>query len=168
MNKFKYIVIGAIIYLLNIFFVSKIANLLILGSLIISLIVIIIGDDYIKANKYVKYAYLLSIGSILILFFLFDSLFSGDVDKLSLYYQFLVFSFVFLLVVNIFSIFFIKKTKLDIKLKNSNFSKFEFNDGAMKQRTIEINPASGLPMKNGIDSVGNIIGQNSNNSIDKN
>ncbi|MGA6087235.1 MULTISPECIES: hypothetical protein [unclassified Providencia] len=153
--------------LLGVFSLSNIVPMLALGLLILISIIIINGRDYKKANYYVKSVYLISIISLSILVFLFDFLFLDKVDKLSLYYQFLVFSFIFSLMVNFFSILIIKVMKGKIKIKNGSFNQVELNNENLNQCPININPASGLPMKNGIDSVGNVIGQNSNSFIDR-
>ncbi len=167
MNKNKCFLIGVIIMLLGVFSLSNIVPMLALGLLILISIIIINGRDYKKANYYVKSVYLISIISLSILVFLFDFLFLDKVDKLSLYYQFLVFSFIFSLMVNFFSILIIKVMKGKIKIKNGSFNQVELNNENLNQCPININPASGLPMKNGIDSVGNVIGQNSNSFIDR-
>ncbi|WP_281111377.1 hypothetical protein [Providencia rettgeri] len=153
--------------LLGVFSLSNIVPMLALGLLILISIIIINGRDYKKANYYVKSVYLISIISLSILVFLFDFLFLDKVDKLSLYYQFLVFSFIFSLMVNFFSILIIKVMKGKIKIKNGSFNQVELNNENLNQCPININPASGLPMKNGIDSIGNVIGQNSNSFIDR-
>lgn len=167
MSKNKCFLIGVIIMLLGVFSLSNIVPMLALGLLILISIIIINGRDYKKANYYVKSVYLISIISLSILVFLFDFLFLDKVDKLSLYYQFLVFSFIFSLMVNFFSILIIKVMKGKIKIKNGSFNQVELNNENLNQCPININPASGLPMKNGIDSVGNVIGQNSNSFIDR-
>ncbi len=167
MSKNKCFLIGVIIMLLGVFSLSNIVPMLALGLLILISIIIINGRDYKKANYYVKSVYLISIISLSILVFLFDFLFLDKVDKLSLYYQFLVFSFIFSLMVNFFSILIIKVMKGKIKIKNGSFNQVELNNENLNQCPININPASGLPMKNGIDSIGNVIGQNSNSFIDR-
>lgn len=165
MSGIKSIVIGMIVMLLSVFSLSNIVPILTLGSLILVSVIMINGRDYKVANYYVKCVYLLSITSLSILIFLFDSLFLNKVDKLSFYYQFLVFSFIFSLMINFFSILIIKVMKGEIK--SGSFNRVELNSESLNQCPININPASGLPMKNGIDSVGNVIGQNSNSFTDR-
>ncbi|MEY0665082.1 hypothetical protein AB7281_20855 [Providencia rettgeri] len=165
MSGIKSTVIGMIVMLLGVFSLSNIVPILTLGSLILVSVIMINGRDYKVANYYVKGVYLLSITSLFILIFLFDSLFLNKVDKLSFYYQFLVFSFVFSLMINFFSILIIKVMKG--KIKSGSFNVVELNNESLNQCPININPASGLPMKNSIDSVGNVIGQNSNSFTDR-
>ncbi|WP_272678910.1 hypothetical protein [Providencia sp. PROV019] len=165
MSGIKSTVIGMIVMLLGVFSLSNIVPILTLGSLILVSVIMINGRDYKVANYYVKGVYLLSITSLFILIFLFDSLFLNKVDKLSFYYQFLVFSFIFSLMINFFSILIIKVMKG--KIKSGSFNVVELNNESLNQCPININPASGLPMKNSIDSVGNVIGQNSNSFTDR-
>ncbi|MEQ5349959.1 hypothetical protein ABN253_17475 [Proteus genomosp. 6] len=153
--------------LLGVFSLSNIVPMLALGLLILISIIIINGRDYKRVNYYVKSVYLLSIISLSILIFLFDFLFLDKVDKLSLSYQLLVFLFIFSLMVNFFSILVIKVMKGSVEIKKSDFDRVELNNEDLNQFPININPASGLPMKNGIDSVGNVIGQNSNSFMDR-
>lgn len=162
MSKIKTIFVLLVVFLSSVFLLNSIFTSILLSTFLWVELSMLRDDMYKKSSLYIKYIFSLSTILIFAIIVVFDLYFLTEKNKLSFSYQAIIFLGFILTTINLGLWVIIKL----IKANGLNVSKgnkfYHFDNGSISSKQVDVNPASGLPMHNSIDSVGNVIGQNAN------
>lgn len=167
MQKFKVFFLLLIISMAVFYCLSNVMLMIPIILLMYVQLIVLTEKKYNKSRMVIKGGFILSSLSLFVVIFLLENYVLTSDEKLSFSYQASIFISFILVIINLALAIIIKLGNIGVVRKDCYIEFNQLDSNYLNLEPINVNPASGLPMKNSIDSVGNVIGENLNDISNK-